>query len=146
MLEISLYCPDLEAAERFYREIIGLELVGRRAGRHVFLRCGESMVLLFDPEATGATGSTEMPGGPAADGEGGIEVPPHGARGPGHLAFRVPDGEMERWRTLLQEAGVPIEAEVRWPGGGRSLYVRDPAGNSIELATGDVWGFRECPS
>ena len=47
---------------------------------------------------------------------------------------------MERWRTLLQEAGVPIEAEVRWPGGGRSLYVRDPAGNSIELATGDVSG------
>jgi catechol 2,3-dioxygenase-like lactoylglutathione lyase family enzyme len=146
VLESSLYCPDLEAAERFYREVIGLELVGRRAGRHVFLRCGEGMVLLFDPEATGATGSIEMPGGPAADGEGGIEVPPHGARGPGHLAFRVPEGEMERWRTLLREAGVSIEAEVRWPGGGHSLYVRDPAGNSIELATASLWGFTDCPS
>jgi catechol 2,3-dioxygenase-like lactoylglutathione lyase family enzyme len=139
VLESSLYCPDLEAAERFYREVIGLELVGRRAGRHVFLRCGEGMVLLFDPEAT--QGST-----PPDDEDGGIEVPSHGARGPGHLAFRVPESDIERWRTRLREAGVPIEAEVRWPGGGRSLYVRDPAGNSIELATASLWGFTECPS
>ena len=157
MLESSLYCPDLEAAERFYREVLGLELVGRRAGRHVFLRCGEGMVLLFDPEATGrpdgpgddAASMDTAQGGAgaqASDEEGGIDVPSHGARGPGHLAFRVGGREIERWRGHLREAGVPIEAEVSWPGGGRSLYVRDPAGNSIELATGAVWGFEECPS
>jgi len=37
--------------------------------------------------------------------------------------------------------GVPIESEVRWPRGGRSLYVRDPAGNSVEIASPALWGF-----
>jgi hypothetical protein len=32
---------------------------------------------------------------------------------------------------------------VRWPRGGRSLYVRDPGGNSIELASPRIWGFSE---
>jgi hypothetical protein len=34
---------------------------------------------------------------------------------------------------------VAIESEVSWPGGGRSLYVRDPAGNSLEFASADIW-------
>ena len=50
-----------------------------------------------------------------------------------------------RTQLLAQEieaaAGVRIEAEVAWPGGGRSIYVRDPSGNSVELATAAVWGL-----
>ncbi len=38
---------------------------------------------------------------------------------------------------------MPIESEGRWPGGGYSIYFRDPAGNSIELATAAVWGLEE---
>jgi len=34
---------------------------------------------------------------------------------------------------------VPIESELSWPQGGQSLYVRDPAGNSVELATRSTW-------
>ena len=34
-----------------------------------------------------------------------------------------------------------IEKEVEWPKGGRSLYFRDPAGNSVELVTPGVWGL-----
>ena len=52
---------------------------------------------------------------------------------------------VERWQAHLTAAGVPIEAEVRWPQGGYSLYLRDPAGNSIELATAALWGFAESP-
>jgi hypothetical protein len=52
VLESSLYCPDLDGAERFYRDVLGLEVVARQVGRHVFLRCGEGMVLLFNPDAT----------------------------------------------------------------------------------------------
>ena len=33
-----------------------------------------------------------------------------------------------------------IEADFRWPNGARSIYVRDPAGNSIELADPAIWG------
>jgi catechol 2,3-dioxygenase-like lactoylglutathione lyase family enzyme len=133
VLESSLYCGDLDAAEHFYRDVLGLEVLTRQPGRHVFLRCGEGMVLLFNPDAT--ANSSAPSGGPP--------VPPHGARGAGHLAFRLPERDIERWRAQLTATGVPIEAEVHWPQGGFSLYVRDPAGNSIELGTAAVWGLPE---
>jgi catechol 2,3-dioxygenase-like lactoylglutathione lyase family enzyme len=133
VLESALYCVDLDEAERFYHDVLGLEVVGKQSGRHVFFRCGEAVVLLFNPTATA---DVTMPGG-------GTPVPPHGAHGPGHLAFRLPERDIERWRAHLAAAHVPIEAEVRWPQGGFSLYVRDPSGNSIELATAATWGLAE---
>jgi hypothetical protein len=30
---------------------------------------------------------------------------------------------------------------VEWPGGGRSIYFRDPAGNSVELGTPAIWAI-----
>jgi catechol 2,3-dioxygenase-like lactoylglutathione lyase family enzyme len=133
VLESSLYCPDLDAAEHFYRNVFGLEVVARQAGRHVFLRCGQGMVLLFNPDAT--ADSAVPTGGPP--------MVPHGAHGPGHLAFRMPERDIDRWRAHLTTVDVPIEAEVHWPQGGYSLYLRDPAGNSVELATAALWGFAE---
>ena len=44
------------------------------------------------------------------------------------------------WRKQLREAGIPIEREVDWDEGGRSLYFRDPAGNIVELAPLTIWG------
>ena len=136
VLETALYCPDLDAAERFYRDVVGLQVIGRQAGRHVFLRCGEGMLLLFNPEAT--ADPTIAAGGPA--------VPRHGAHGPGHVAFRLPERDIEGWLAQLRASKVPIEAEIHWPQGGYSLYVRDPAGNSIEFATAAVWGLPEPPN
>jgi catechol 2,3-dioxygenase-like lactoylglutathione lyase family enzyme len=132
VLETALYCSDLDAAERFYRDIIGLHLVSKQPGRHVFFRCGEGMLLLFNPDVT-AEPVVQM-AGPV--------VPRHGAHGPGHVAFRLPERDIERWRTHLATR-VQLEAEVHWPQGGYSLYLRDPAGNSIELATAAVWGLDE---
>ena len=97
-------------------------------GRHTFFRCGGRVFLLFAPSRT------EQAGG---------EVPPHGARGPGHVAFGVAEAELDAWRARLRERGVEVEAEVEWPGGGRSLYLRDPAGNSVELATPRIWKIDE---
>ena len=133
VLESALYCPALDAAEIFYREVLGLEVLARQADRHVFFRCGNGVVLLFNPDATAD------PHGSAS----GPHVPRHGAHGPGHLAFRLPTQDIERWWTHLAAKHVPIEAEVHWPQGGYSIYVRDPAGNSIELATAAVWGLPE---
>jgi catechol 2,3-dioxygenase-like lactoylglutathione lyase family enzyme len=131
VLETCVYATDLEAAERFYADVLGLEAFARVAGRHVFFRCGAGVFLVFNPEATSAPTS------------GGRPVPPHGARGAGHAAFAVAAVELPPWRERLTRHGVSIEAEVEWPGGGKSLYVRDPAGNSIELATPAVWGLEE---
>lgn len=128
LLESCLYAEDLDASARFYEEVLGLLPFARVEGRHAFFRCGGRVFLLFDPSRTA---------------QGGGDLPPHGARGPGHVAFGVPEAELEAWRARLRERGVEIEAEVEWPGGGRSLYLRDPAGNSVELATPRVWEIEE---
>jgi catechol 2,3-dioxygenase-like lactoylglutathione lyase family enzyme len=128
-LESALYARDLEAAEAFYHGILGLDVIGRVAGRHVFFRVGESVLLLFDPEAT----ASAAPAGARPP------VPAHGARGQGHYCFSVPAEALEAWRRHLVAAGVGIEADITWPGGAQSFYVRDPAGNSVEFAEPGLW-------
>ena len=125
LLETAVYGPDLYAMERFYTEVMGLEVVTRTAGRNVVLRCGHAAVILFDPSASLRSGGT---------------FPPHGAPGFGHLAFVADEDELPAWRARFEAAGVKVESEVAWPQGGRSLYVRDPAGNSVELAPPTLWG------
>src|SRR4051794_9105088 len=125
IVETGIYVDDLERAEAFYHGVLGLPVLAREKGRHVFFRVGDSGVLLvFDPSAT-LTGV----------------LPPHGTTGPGHFAFGVPAGSLSAWRERLARHGVAVEKEVDWPRGGRSLYFRDPAGNSVEVLTPGVWGL-----
>lgn len=135
VLEACLYADDLDAARRFYAGTLGLEVVAHERDRHVFFRAGAStMFLVFNPVRTAVVPD---------DAASGIVVPPHGATGPGHVAFMVADADLDGWRSHLAVQGITIEREITWPRGGRSLYVRDPAGNSIELASPRLWGFRE---
>lgn len=124
IFETVLYASDLRACERFYQDVLGLKLV-ERGDFFIALRCRESVLLLFDPAKSEAAGRS---------------VPAHGARGPGHIAFATRDEELGAWRARLEEAGVPIEDEVEWSAGGRSIYFRDPAGNSVEFAPPTLWG------
>jgi catechol 2,3-dioxygenase-like lactoylglutathione lyase family enzyme len=117
---------DLDAAEQFYGQVLGLELVTRQSELHCFFRCGGGMLLLFRPEVS-----------EQSDGE----IPAHGARGPGHVAFAAHPDELLAWRVWLRTKQVPIDREVEWPNGARSIYFRDPAGNSLELATPSLWNF-----
>lgn len=128
LLEAALYAADLDAAEAFYGGVIGLEKLTRVDGRHVFFRVGNGVLLIFNPDET-----EKPPRNPA------LPVPSHGARGPGHVCLAMPGEALERWRKRLQEAGVEIEADFTWPNGARSIYVRDPAGNSLELAEPRLW-------
>jgi catechol 2,3-dioxygenase-like lactoylglutathione lyase family enzyme len=66
-------------------------------------------------------------------------VPGHGAQGVQHFAFAVADDALSVWRSRLARGGVNVESEVTWPRGGRSLYVRDPDGHSVELVTRGLW-------
>ncbi len=137
ILESALYVDDLDKAEAFYRDVLGLERKVKTEGRQVFFRCGNSMLLLFNAAAT------ETP--PPQDAR--LPVPPHGARGDGHLCFRATGEEIEAWRAHLTAHGVAIEADFVWPSsdpestGGRSIYFRDPAGNSLEFAEPKIWGM-----
>lgn len=131
VLESAVYVDDLDAAEAFYGGRLGLPLIGRVAGRHAFFRCGAGVVLVFRPDAT----EVVDPASPLA-------VPPHGARGPGHLCFAAEPLGIDAWRERLVQRGIALESEVTWPWGGRSLYFRDPAGNSLEIAEARIWDPR----
>lgn len=130
VLETVLYVSDLAAAEVFYRDVLGLEPFSKAPGRQLFYRCGDQVLLLFNPEATSKP--------PAANA---LPVPPHGAVGPGHICFRASAGEIDSWRQRLEARGVAIEADFAWPGGGRSIYFRDPSGNCLEFAEPRIWGL-----
>lgn len=133
-LESALYAADLDAAEVFWTRVMGLRVFQKVEGRHVFFRVVEGqpaqVLLVFNPDAT------RQP--PRADAR--LPVPPHGAQGAGHYCLAVPADAMDAWRAHLSGAGVGIEADFLWPNGRRSIYFRDPAGNSIELADPAIWG------
>lgn len=136
ILETVLYAADLAASEAFYAQVLGLEVYSRVEGRQVFLRCGGQMLLIFNPDAT-----SKPPGAGAL-----VPVPPHGAHGPGHVCFAATAADIEAWRRHLEAASVAIEADFTWPNSvpekrGRSIYFRDPAGNSVEFAEPRIWGL-----
>lgn len=129
LLETAIYADDIDAAETFYREVFGLTVVSKVAGRFVFFRCGAQMLLVFNPEMS-------MRADPA------IAIPRHGARGAGHFCFRARDAEeVGQWRDHFTALGIAIEHDHIWPNGAHSVYIRDPAGNSVEVGEAALWNI-----
>jgi catechol 2,3-dioxygenase-like lactoylglutathione lyase family enzyme len=123
IFETVLYAENLAATAAFYRDVLGLEII-TQSELVVSFRCAGGVLLIFNPQLSSAPGR---------------DIPSHGKSGAGHLAFAASDAEREAWKQRLIGAGVPVEAEVNWEQGGRSLYFRDPAGNSIEFAPLTLW-------
>ena len=123
--ETVLYADDVAAATGFYVDVVGLRVIFARERLMSALRLDSGgVLLLFDPAESAVAGR---------------DVPAHGARGEGHVAFAVDDDELRALRERLDAHGVDVERELTWPRGGRSLYVRDPAGNSVEFVAGEIW-------
>lgn len=131
ILETALYVDDVDKAEAFYGGVLGLERLQRVDNRHAFFRCGDGVLLLFNGE------ETLKPLAPGAR----LPVPTHGASGPGHMCFRGTADEIVRMKAHLEANGIEVEADFEWPAGGRSIYFRDPAGNSLEMAEPRIWGL-----
>ncbi|MGH3064929.1 MAG: VOC family protein [Gaiellaceae bacterium] len=120
-----VYASDVASAARFYSEVLGLSLLEEPTELSAAFRLADAGVLLvFDPVRASVAGRP---------------VPSHGASGAGHVAFSVEVGGLDAFAVELRRRGVEIEREIAWGEGGRSLYVRDPAGNSVELVEGEVW-------
>jgi catechol 2,3-dioxygenase-like lactoylglutathione lyase family enzyme len=123
IFETVLYADDLEQAKAFYGDILGMQLI-RESELFLTFRISYSVLLIFDAEKSAASGRS---------------VPAHGMTGEGHIAFAATDDEIDQWQAHLEAKGIEIEQMVTWSEGGRSLYIRDPAGNSVEFAPSTLW-------
>ena len=123
VLETVLYCKraQLEAMRRFYSDTLGLRAVFTK--HPIAYRLGPGVLLIFDSDASRAQD----------------DPPPHGASGGAHACLLATPDAYERWKAYLPEAGVELTKEIDWPGGRRSFYFKDPAGNLLEIADGDFW-------
>ncbi len=115
---LAIQCAELEACERFYREVLGLPVVQRGSSadgreRSVWLGVGGGGFLAL-----------ELAGGPP-------EARPWSDQRAGlHLvALRIEAGARAAWEARLAAAGVEVVHRTRW-----TLYVRDPEGNRVGLS------------
>jgi catechol 2,3-dioxygenase-like lactoylglutathione lyase family enzyme len=122
--ELVLEVFDLDAARRFYRDVLGFEetLYGEGAeGRYWYL-VGRTARLGLWTEQVGLAG-----------GRGGAHV---------HYAFSVSDGEIDRLRERIEGAGAEVEGPIQL-GPGRAIYVTDPDGNVVEFWSQDMAAYTE---
>jgi catechol 2,3-dioxygenase-like lactoylglutathione lyase family enzyme len=115
VVHFTIPVKDLDRAERFYTEVMGMERL-RRTGHMVFMRAGTDCFVL-------------------AYSENPIDPNPGDAHEI-HHAFRVSAAEYDRAKTYLAERGVRIFKEEERHSGtfhGRSAYFHDPDRNVLEI-------------
>ena len=121
--ETCLYVKDLDVCELFYAEKLGLPIISKVEGRHIFFRAGTSVLLCFIAEATKQE----------------EELPPHYGHGKLHMAFEATAEDYEVWKKTLQTKGIEIVHEHHWPRGHRSCYFHDPDGHVLEIVEEGMW-------
>ena len=128
VLETALYVQDLDASEKFYRDLFGCQTL-LSDERMRALNIGDTNVLLLFKR--GGTSEGEQV-------EGGF-IPPHDASGQIHLCFAIERDELDNWHRVLDSRNIEIISTVFPPRGGTSLYFRDLDNHLIELATPGIW-------
>lgn len=126
--EVGLRVSDLPKMAAFYHEHLGLEIVLAEPN-YVFLRVGDL------PSPLGAVGHPQML--VLFDREAALDV---ALSTLDHLAFEIASERYAAARERLQARGM-LERERAWPDSlawrARSLFFRDPEGNTIELIAHD---------
>ena len=118
--ELVLEVVDLEAAERFYADTLGLPVVERWEHRDaVWVMAGRrTRIGLWKPQVG------------LAGGRGGVHV---------HFAMHIEETDYDDAVARLRERGLSVQEEVfDHPSVSRAAYVTDPDGNVVELWTRDV--------
>jgi catechol-2,3-dioxygenase len=119
LAEIVLWTADLAQALRFYRDLLGLEVISPTQLRNAFLKAGEGhagipqMIVLV----------------PMPDD---LKAQPRGNQ-LHHLAFEVPAEQFDAQHAALVAAGFQPRDGKHPVLASRTLYVDDPDGNEVEL-------------
>jgi catechol 2,3-dioxygenase-like lactoylglutathione lyase family enzyme len=118
---LAVQCADLERCERFYREVLGLEVLRRwpreegTGDRSVWLSVGEGDAGGF----LALERAEEAPEPrPWRDGRAGLHL----------VALRIAPSERRTWEDRLETAGVRVVHRTRW-----TVYFHDPEGNRVGL-------------
>ena len=121
--ETCLYIRSIDASIKFYHEKLGLPIIGKREGRHVFFRAGTSVLLCFIAEATRNE----------------TILPPHFASGKQHLAFEVKPEEYQSHKEMITSRNIEITHEQDWKNDLKSFYFEDPDGHVLEIVPAGIW-------
>lgn len=121
--ETSLYVEELDRTETFYHGKLGMKVISKVAGRHIFFRAGSSVLLCFIAETTRQS----------KNGVG------HFGRGNMHIAFEVPGEKYDEVKEQVLSSDIEIVFEQEWSGEYRSFYFRDPDGHLLEVVPAGMW-------
>ena len=122
---ITLLCADVNRSASFYRDLLGMQLVERTRNPDD----PNAEHLLFG--ANGVSGGTMVTCMASPDLEEGFT----GRGSTHHFALGVEsDDELSAWRDYLRSRGVDV-TDVYDRGAFKSIYLRDPDGHLVELAT-----------
>ena len=114
---LALHARDLEAMTRFYVDVLGFTIEWEPDPDNIYLSSGIDNLALHRAAA--------LPARP--------DVPAHQALDHLGLIVRTP-GEVDNWAAFLESRGVTLGAKPRTHrDGARSLYFRDPDGNTIQI-------------
>ncbi|HTT75227.1 MAG TPA: VOC family protein [Candidatus Binataceae bacterium] len=116
----GLDVSDLSRAERFYTQVLGLNVVAR-FGDQVLMQCGDQNLAIF---------RVSHPPLSAADRAARIGHP----LGQSHHAFRVSREDFQRARDQLAQAGMESAQPIDW-GDHDCVYFLDPDGNLLEIVS-----------
>jgi catechol 2,3-dioxygenase-like lactoylglutathione lyase family enzyme len=120
----------------FYVNILGLEFVSEEKDRYVFLKAGQSMLLIFNPNKTLSNADVSNRSSSTT------QLPAHGAFTPPsiiHFALEIEQQNYDNAKQMLKEKNIKVENEVTWDKGTNSIYFRDPVGNLVEIITPGSW-------
>jgi catechol 2,3-dioxygenase-like lactoylglutathione lyase family enzyme len=120
----------------FYVNILGLEFVSEEKDRYVFLKAGQSMLLIFNPNKTLSNADVSNRSSSTT------QLPAHGAFTPPsiiHFALEIEQQNYDNAKQMLKEKKIKVENEVTWDKGTNSIYFRDPVGNLVEIITPGSW-------
>ncbi|MFC4871874.1 VOC family protein [Negadavirga shengliensis] len=121
--ETCLYIHDLDLAADFYHGKLEMPIISKAKDRHIFFRCGTSVLLCFIPEATQKEKI----------------LPPHYAHGKQHIAFEVEKNRYEKVKENLIKKGITITHNQSWKQGLESFYFEDPFGHVLEIVPKGIW-------
>ncbi|HSJ67150.1 MAG TPA: VOC family protein [Anditalea sp.] len=121
--ETCIYINDLDLAEKFYHGILELPIISKVEKRHIFFRCGTSVLLCFNPEET----KYEQ------------NLPPHYAVGKQHIAFEVKQEDYGNTLKKFKDHGIVITHVQKWKDDKESFYFEDPFGHVLEIIQDGIW-------